>query len=150
MIRLLELPARILKFDHLDRGRKRKVLIQKRLVDFISRDTLVENKTQERRLAVDSSEKFQNWKQFDQKNNTGKIKKGVEKIFRKARSLVREGYISRAARALAQVGFLDPTDPGVLEQLKQMHPAKREEVPPCPKDASFTADKFLEFLPGRR
>ena len=35
VIKLLDLPAKVLKFDHLDRGRKRKFLIQKRLVEVI-------------------------------------------------------------------------------------------------------------------
>ena len=51
---------------------------------------------------------------------------------------------------MAQVGFLDPTEPEVLQQLREMHPGQREDLPSLPACASYTAltsnQKFVKFL----
>ena len=148
-MKLLDLHSKVLKFDHLDRGRKRKFLIQKRLVEVIR-----ENKEPENSIEADAEnefeQKYENRETTEPKTTAAQIKKGVEKILRRAKSLVREGYISRAARALAQVGFLDPTEPEVLQQLREMHPGQREDIPSLPACASYTAltskQKFVKFL----
>ena len=51
---------------------------------------------------------------------------------------MREGHVGRAAKALYQTVFLDPTKPAVLQQLTKMHPASRVPTPECPDLAPFT------------
>ena len=45
VIKLLDLPAKVLKYEHLDRGRKRKFLIQKRLVEVIRENKNLEEES---------------------------------------------------------------------------------------------------------
>ena len=145
----MELPAKVLKYDQLDRGRKRKFLIQKRLVEVIRENKELKDSIEEG-WENEFEKKYENRKKTEPETKATQIKKGVDKILRRAKRLVREGYISRAARAMAQVGFLDPTEPEVLQQLREMHPGQREDLPSLPACASYTAltsnQKFVKFL----
>ena len=149
VIKLLELPSKVLKFDHLDRGRKRIFSIQKRLVEVI-RDNKNPRDPNKPEQENETELIYEKWKIEEPKTKISQVKKGVEKILRRAKTLLREGYISRATRALAQVGFLDPTEPEALQQLRAMHPGQREDLPSVPACASYTAltsnQKFVKFL----
>ena len=88
VIKLLELPAKVLKFDHLDRGRKRKFLIQKRLVEVIRESKRLAGTVGAEEEKEDEPN-YENWKNDEPKTKISKVKKGVEKILRRAKSLVR-------------------------------------------------------------
>ena len=71
----MELPAKILKFDHLDRGRKRKFLIQNRLVEVI-RENKEPLASGEADLENDLAKKHENWKNSEPKAISDQIKNG--------------------------------------------------------------------------
>jgi len=66
---------------------------------------------------------------------------------------VRDGHLSRAARALGQTGFLDSSDPVIKKKLELLHPPFKGEIPECPDSASETAitanRKFKNYVRRR-
>ena len=73
--------------------------------------------------------------QTDSKQKQSKEEEGsVMQAVKRATKLLRDGYVSKASRALMQKGLVDPSNPAVVAKMRQLHPesnGQRPECPPC-------------------
>ena len=140
VVSLLELPGNVLCYMRADRGRKRNTVIQARLersMDDRGHIISRQRNKQTHRSEPPSSAKCGNVTVPQATGQASNVRTDQKSIGR-CNSLVREGYVGRAARSLCQSGFLDPTDPEVLPILRQMHPAAQQSTPFLPVNAPYT------------
>ena len=59
------------------------------------------------------------------------------KAVRRSVNYAREGFFSRAVKALKKTLILDPRDREVKKNLEDLHPKRTQEIPECPKNAKY-------------
>ena len=72
-----------------------------------------------------------------------------QRQIRRCETLAREGFYRQAVRALAPCGVADPSDPEILQQLRDKHPARTQtmpEIPPLKETSATSAEHVIERI----
>ena len=120
VVSLLELPGKVLCYMRADRGRKRNAVIQASLESATENPGLRYRRSHHEKieLAIPATPNRRmndtRAQEIHQSTNAWKEDRSITRCI----SLVREGYVGRAAKSLCQSRFLNPTDADILPVLR--------------------------------